>query len=64
MNNLPTSRQVIYGRTWARSWDPSDMDPVQFWPRKHSRLERMASIGLALFIGVSIGVTLVVWASQ
>lgn len=37
MNQLPAHRQVIHGRTHARSWSAADMDPIE----GPSRLERL-----------------------
>lgn len=37
MNQLPAHRQIIHGRTHARSWSAAEMDPIE----GPSRLERM-----------------------
>jgi hypothetical protein len=40
--NLPDQRRVIEGRTWAQSWDPASMDPIQCYPCQSSRLVDIA----------------------
>ena len=37
------------GRTYGRTWEPSDMDPVQFYPE--SRISWLAGVVLAFSIG-------------
>lgn len=60
MNQLPTHRSALLGRTWSRSWDPADFDPIDRPPRK----DRAAGVALAIAIGVALAIVLVVWWSR
>ena len=39
MNNLPTHRSVLHGRTWGRTWSASEFDPIT---RYHYWVQDMA----------------------
>jgi hypothetical protein len=54
MNALPTSRRVIHGRTFSRTYYPSDYDPVQMYPRPKSIRGRLSSVLLACALGVAM----------
>jgi hypothetical protein len=57
MNRLPEHRSALTGRTFDRSWSPSDFDPIE----RPSRRERVASVVLAVVIGSGIAAMLVAW---
>ena len=59
MNNLPAHRQIVYGRTHGRTWEPSDSDPIRFYPQ--TRVSRVAGFLLAVGIGASLA-TLVAYS--
>ena len=58
MNQLPTYRQIINGRTHARSWSAAEMDPIEGptklerlrWLRLTSRLAERSMFVLALTV--------------
>jgi hypothetical protein len=51
VNNLPTHRSVLHGRTWGRTWSASEFDPITRYQRG-SRTERAAGVVLAVLIGI------------
>ena len=63
MNNLPASRQAVYGRTSDRTWRASDFDPVQHYPAASPSAWALTQVlfvvvlfgaaGVALFYGLS-----------
>ena len=59
MNNLPAHRQILMGRTHGKTWEPTDSDPVQFYPQ--SRVSALAGVLLAIGIGASLA-TLVAYS--
>lgn len=58
MNQLPAHRQIILGRTHARSWSACEMDPIEGpdrlerlrWMRLTSRWAERAMLLLALTV--------------
>ncbi len=56
MNRLPLHRSAQLGRTFDRSWSPSDFDPVD----RPSRRDRWAGRALAICIGAALG-ALLIW---
>ena len=59
MNNLPQHRQILWGRTHGKTWEPTDSDPVQFYPQ--TGVSRIAGFLLAIGIGASLA-TLVAYS--
>ena len=52
MNNLPAHRQLLWGRTHGKTWEPTDSDPVTFYPA--SRVSKLAGYVMAVSIGASL----------
>lgn len=60
MNSLPSSRQIINGRTFRESWNPASFDPVE---RASRRAEAGLGVILACVIGILGAMALVHWWS-
>lgn len=60
MNSLPSSRQIINGRTFRESWSPASYDPVE---RISRRTEAGLGVLLACVLGILGAVVLVHWWS-
>ena len=60
MNNLPQHRQILWGRTHGKTWEPTDSDPILFFPAV-DRFDRIAGVLLAVGIG-SFFATLVAYS--
>mgnify|MGYP003489539798 FL=1 len=60
MNTLPPSRRALNARTYSRSWNPCDFDPIESYPRGNGLIRSVLfvcamAVGLALvlFFGLS-----------
>ena len=51
MNSLPHHRQILFGRTHGRTWNPAESDPITFHPSV-STTERIYGVVLAVVLGV------------
>jgi hypothetical protein len=63
MNTLPKHRQIIFGRTSGRTWNPAEADPITFHP-SITRSERIYGVILAVAIGVAFAMLLAHWWSS
>ena len=52
MNTLPAHRQIIHGRTQARSWSAAEMDPIE-GPDRLERLRWMRALGRRALLAMS-----------
>jgi hypothetical protein len=63
MNTLPQHRQIIFGRTAGRTWDPADSDPIRFYPAT-TRADKVYGVILAIAIGIGSAMLLAHWWSS
>lgn len=50
--NIPEHRKMIHGRTYGRTWRPTDYDPIQRWPRARNWIGTLLT--LAVFAGLGV----------
>lgn len=62
MNTLPEHRRIAHGRTYSRSWNPCDSDPIERYRAPIS--QRVADALFATVLGIVGAALLVHWWSS